>query len=71
MSNRPSHLGLVASVTLILLPLLACCQVNPETSTGMPVPAPCVWTASGESTRNRFGYAVGTAGDGMATAMQR
>jgi hypothetical protein len=53
----------VASVALILLPLLACCQVNPETSTEMPVLAPCSWTASGEGANNRFGYAAGTAGD--------
>jgi hypothetical protein len=65
MSNnqRPPLSGIAASVTLILLPLLACCQAGPEPSTDMPVTAFCSWAASGEGTRDRFGYAVGAAGD--------
>ncbi len=51
----------IATVTLALLPLLACCQAEP--GAGAPVPASPCWTAGGEGTHNRFGYAVGTAGD--------
>jgi len=65
---RPVNVGLslparVASVALLLLPLLACCRARPEPSADVPVPATCGWTANGEGTNNRFGYAVGTAGD--------
>ena len=52
-----------AGVALILLPLLACCQINQESGSVAPVDVPCGWTASGEGTHHRFGYAVGTAGD--------
>jgi len=50
-------------ILLLLLPLLACCRATPEPGTGVPVPATCSWTADGEGTSNRFGYAVGAAGD--------
>jgi hypothetical protein len=62
-NNRPSLPGLVASVAIILLPVLACCQANPEPSADMQVTTSCSWTADGEGTHNRFGYAVGAAGD--------
>jgi hypothetical protein len=63
LKDIPSLPRLVAGVTLTLLPLLACCQANPEPGAETPVTAYPCWTASGESTHNRFGYAVGTAGD--------
>ena len=56
-------LGWRMSVVLPLLFIVAACQGYGKPLTD-PAPAPsAAWTATGESTENRFGYAVRTAGD--------